>query len=117
MATLKENLHAAFHEPNTRIYRIVQGLVWALIVLSIALLVVEAIVPDESNARRILDQVDRAVLTLFALELFLTWQTARLWSDEDLMMRTALIDHPNSLRAQQYVANQQMSRSIIRRFL
>ncbi|MBT8108696.1 MAG: hypothetical protein KJP17_10695 [Gammaproteobacteria bacterium] len=48
------------------------------------------------------------IVVFFALELFLTWQSARLWSDEDLMMRTALVDHPHSLRAQQHVANRQI---------
>ena len=33
-------VHAAFHEPNTRAYRLVQGLIWGLILLSIILLVV-----------------------------------------------------------------------------
>jgi len=46
MMTLVDGLRSAFHEPNTRVYRIVQGAVWALIVLSISLLVVEAVVPD-----------------------------------------------------------------------
>jgi voltage-gated potassium channel len=71
MATLNTRLHAAFHEPNTRIYRTVQGSIWALIVLSIALLVVEALLPDGSPAERVLDQVDRVVLALFAVELLL----------------------------------------------
>jgi len=44
MRTLFVNLHAAFHEPSTRIYRVVQGTVWGLIVASIMLLVVEMLV-------------------------------------------------------------------------
>ena len=45
------------------------------------------------------------LLLFFCFEAFLTWQSARLWSDQDLMMRVALVDHPDSLRAQQHVAN------------
>jgi len=33
------HIHAAFHDSRTRIYLVVQGAVWALIVTSIALLV------------------------------------------------------------------------------
>ena len=39
MSALVATLHAAFHEPETRVYRYVQGTVWALILLSIVLLV------------------------------------------------------------------------------
>ena len=52
MRTLFDNLYAAFHEPGTRIFRVVQGAVWALIVLSISLLVVEAAVPENSAANQ-----------------------------------------------------------------
>jgi voltage-gated potassium channel Kch len=71
VATLNTRLHSAFHEPNTRVYRVVQGSVWALIVLSIVLLVVEAFLPGGSPAREALDHVDRVVLALFAVELIL----------------------------------------------
>jgi voltage-gated potassium channel len=71
MATLSARLHSAFHEPNTKTYRVVQGCVWALIVLSIALLVIDALLPDESPAGPVLNQIDRVVLVLFAIELFL----------------------------------------------
>lgn len=59
------------------------------------------------------DQLRRVVplvlVLFFCLEGFLTWQSARLWSDPDLMMRVALVDHPDSLRAQQHVANMYIS--------
>ena len=42
---------------------------------------------------------------LLCLESFLTWQSARLWSNEDLMMQVASVDHPDSLRVQQYAGN------------
>jgi hypothetical protein len=68
MSTLFDGLHAAFHEPNTRIYRIVQGTVWALIVLSISLLVVEAVVPDGGAADPTLRRLDRAILLIYLAE-------------------------------------------------
>ncbi len=71
MKTLADALHAAFHEPGTRIYRVVQGGVWALIVISIALLVVEALFPEGSRAAPILRRLDRLILVLFAVEIVL----------------------------------------------
>jgi tetratricopeptide (TPR) repeat protein len=51
------------------------------------------------------------VLILFiGMECFLTWQSAASWGNEDRLMQTTLIEHPNSLRAQQYVANQYIAR-------
>jgi voltage-gated potassium channel len=66
-----KHLHAAFHEPETRIYRIVQGFVWALIVLSILLLVVEAVFPETVAASVVFQTVDRVILGLFAVEILL----------------------------------------------
>jgi Trk K+ transport system NAD-binding subunit len=63
--------HAAFHEPETRIFRIVQGLVVALIVLSIVLLVVEALLPDTSTFDALLRLLDQVILWTFAAELLL----------------------------------------------
>lgn len=64
-------IHAAFHQPGTRIYRVVQGTVWGLILLSIALLAVEALVPADSPLAPFLRTIDRVVLLLFALEIVL----------------------------------------------
>ena len=53
-----------------------------------------------------------AYLGLFlflCLESFLTWQSARLWSNEDLMMQVASVDHPDSLRVQQHAGNKFIS--------
>jgi len=77
MSTLPDKLYAAFHEPATRIYRVVQGAVWALIVLSISLLVVEAMVPDNSTAGPVLQWLDRAILILFSIEIVLRVATFR----------------------------------------
>jgi voltage-gated potassium channel len=77
MKTLIDGLYATFHEPNTRIYRIVQGTVWALIILSISLLVVEAVVPDGSTADPLLRRFDRGILIIFAVEIVLRIGTFR----------------------------------------
>ena len=59
------HLHAAFHEPSTRAYRVVQGTVWALILTSIVLLAVETLLPDAHPSVRIVRRVDRGVLVVF----------------------------------------------------
>ena len=46
------------------------------------------------------------IALFFCFEAFLTWQSAKLWSNEDLMMRVATIHRPGSLRVQQYAGNQ-----------
>ena len=71
MSALSAGLHAAFHEPRTRVYRVVQGSVWSLILLSIVLLVVEGLLPEDSTAVGLLRYVDRIVLAIFALEVVL----------------------------------------------
>ena len=46
------------------------------------------------------------LVLVLCFQAFLTWQSARLWGNENLMMAVALLDHPGSLRARQHVANQ-----------
>jgi tetratricopeptide (TPR) repeat protein len=50
------------------------------------------------------------LIVFVSMECFLTWQSAATWGSEDRLMQTTLIEHPNSLRAQQYVANKYISR-------
>ena len=64
-------LHAAFHRPRTRIYRVTQTIVWVLIVFSVALLLVEATLDLSPGARAWLATVDRWILIVFAVELVL----------------------------------------------
>ena len=45
------------------------------------------------------------VALFLAFEAFITWQSAKLWGDEDLMMHVASVHHPDSLRVQQYAGN------------
>ena len=77
MSGLAEKLRAAFHEPNTWIYGAVQGTVWTLILLSIVSLVIEALLPDGSPAARVVRQLDRAILALFAGEILVRVGTFR----------------------------------------
>ncbi|MBZ0112037.1 MAG: ion transporter [Thermoanaerobaculia bacterium] len=77
MTRLLAHLHAAFHEPRTRIYRIVQGSVWTLIVLSIVSLAVEALLPDGSSAIPIVGWIDRILLKVFAVEIVIRIVTYR----------------------------------------
>jgi voltage-gated potassium channel len=71
MSALLNNLRAAFHEPATRIYRVVQGTVWGLIVASILLLVAEALLPETSRLKELVGGLDRVLLAIFALEISL----------------------------------------------
>jgi voltage-gated potassium channel len=61
-------LHAAFHEPDTVLYRWVQGLVGALIAASVGLFGIELWLGDLPP---VLVQVDQVILALFVIELVL----------------------------------------------
>ena len=69
MSVLLARLHAAFHQPETRLYRYVQSTVWSLIVASVLLLVVEAFLPESTGFLEILEAGDRVLLSIFAVEL------------------------------------------------
>ena len=71
MNVLASFLHTAFHRPDTRIYRCVDGAVWVLILTSIALLGIIALTPEGSSWNLALTRIDRAILVIFALEIFL----------------------------------------------
>ena len=71
MSALGSRLHAAFHRPDTRVYRVVQGGVWSLIVTSIVLLLVEALLPDGSPHASVVRGIDRVILACFAVEILL----------------------------------------------
>ncbi|MEE2791447.1 MAG: ion transporter [Acidobacteriota bacterium] len=77
MSVLVSQLHAAFHQPETRIYRFVQGTVWSLILASILLLVGEALLPGGTVVVEILAVGDRVLLSIFAVELLLRVATFR----------------------------------------
>ncbi|GJM24504.1 MAG: hypothetical protein DHS20C16_09190 [Phycisphaerae bacterium] len=71
MSTFAKILHATFHEPGTQAYRYVQGVIWALILLSILLLVVEVPLPEDNPATSVLRWADRVLLMIFTLEILL----------------------------------------------
>jgi tetratricopeptide (TPR) repeat protein len=62
-----------------------------------------SIVPILSKRLRGLLPLLIALIVTF--EGFLLWQTAIPWGNEDRLMQIAVVEHPDSLRAQQYAAN------------
>jgi len=64
-------VHGAFHVPTTQRYRLVQGVVWALILLSIVLLVFDGALGPEHPAAPTLKLMDSVLLMVFVLELIL----------------------------------------------
>ena len=77
LRTLVRQLHAAFHETESQIYAYVQGSVSALILVSILLLVMEAVLPEASGARVLISRIDRLLLSVFAVEILLRVGTYR----------------------------------------
>lgn len=73
----RDFLHAAFHEPRTRAYRVVEAFVWVLILLSIVVLILEPFFAEGSPADDILERVDRVILYLFSAEVSLRILTYR----------------------------------------
>ncbi len=76
---LRERVHAAFHRPDTRLYRAVHSAVYALILASLVLLVAELFVSPET--RETLLALDRAVLAVFTVEIalrILSWRPPEL---------------------------------------
>ena len=66
--TAFELVHAAFHDPETKIYRVVQGAIWGLIVMSITLLIIEPFLPQTTAVTRPFRLIDDVLLGIFALE-------------------------------------------------
>jgi Trk K+ transport system NAD-binding subunit len=64
----RDFLHAAFHDPRTQAYRVVESAVWTLIILSIVVLLAEPFFSDGSRGDQILRRIDRILLWLFAIE-------------------------------------------------
>lgn len=66
--SVRDFLHAAFHDPRTRAYQVVESFVWALILLSIAVLIAEPFFEEGSRGDMILRKLDRGILWIFAIE-------------------------------------------------
>lgn len=62
---MRRPVHEAFHEPHTQVYSVVQGIIWVLIFISVALLAIEAVFQPESVVYEI---VDRVLLIAFGVE-------------------------------------------------
>lgn len=77
MSSLPSHLHAAFHEPHTRIYRLVQGAIWGLILLSILLLALESLLPDSNPIDGVVRGADSVLLAIFAAEILIRVGTFR----------------------------------------
>lgn len=66
---MADTLHAAFHEPGTTLHRVVGGVVWALIVVSVGLFVAEiGVFGARSDEHSALRAIDRVILGLFIVE-------------------------------------------------
>lgn len=74
MKRLAAAVHAAFHRPDSGVYRWVQGTVWTLIFLSVALFLVELALVGRDGMEPWLDLLhgaDRVILWIFAVEISL----------------------------------------------
>ncbi|MCB9780628.1 MAG: ion transporter [Alphaproteobacteria bacterium] len=68
---LRDTVHDAFHAPSTDAFRWTQGVVWALIIGSVALFALELALPGAWWDNAVLRAVDRAILVFFGLEIVL----------------------------------------------
>ena len=66
--SIREAFHTAFHESGTRIYTVVESIVWVLIVFSIALLALEPFLEPGSKLAIAVRQIDKVLLWIFAFE-------------------------------------------------
>lgn len=61
----------AFHRPETKVYRYVQGVVWVLIALSVLLFLLDVLSAPAGRVRDGLRALDQAILWVFAVEITL----------------------------------------------
>ena len=71
MNRVYRGLRKAFHRPETKVYSVVESVVFVLIAVSILILVLETIPALGQRFRTVLDVADKVILGLFALELIL----------------------------------------------
>ncbi len=76
-SSARDFLHAAFHETRSNAYRVVETFVWVLVLLSIVLLILEPFFPAGSRGDIMLGGLDRAILSVFAVEVTLRILTYR----------------------------------------
>ena len=68
---IRERVYAAFFRPETGIYRIVQSVVWALILASVGLFIVDFSLGASYAGKSVVARLDRLILSLFAVEITL----------------------------------------------
>ena len=68
LTSLREAFHAAFHQPGTRINRVVETVVWTLIIVSIVLLATEPFLDPKGETLAIIKKIDKVLLWIFAFE-------------------------------------------------
>lgn len=66
-----DGLHAAFHQPRTQSYRVVNAAVWTLIAASIVLFLAELGLEESAPLDGLLETIDRFILGFFVAELVL----------------------------------------------
>ena len=71
MRKFGRRIQAAFHQPDTTSYRVVEGVVWALILVSVALFVVDLVLGDKHRWSESLIIADWIVLGLFGIEILI----------------------------------------------
>jgi voltage-gated potassium channel len=71
MNALAELVHTAFHRPETRLYKVVNGGVWLLIVFSVVLFLLELTTAIDLTTSSTYALVDRLILYLFGAEITL----------------------------------------------
>ena len=62
-------VYDAFFRPATGIYRVVQGVVWSLILLSVGLFIVDFSLGSSYTGKDVVARLDRLILSLFAVEI------------------------------------------------
>ncbi len=77
MSALAEALQSALHRPETRLYRWIQGAVWALIVVSVVLFVVHLALDEAHPLQPWLEGADWVLLLFFTVEIALRVATVR----------------------------------------
>lgn len=71
MNAAAELVHTAFHRPETRLYKVVNGTVWLLIVVSVALFLLELATTVDLTTSGTYALVDRLILYVFGAEIAL----------------------------------------------
>ena len=61
-------IHSAFHQPDNRIFKVVEPIIWAMIGLSILVLVIDLSLADDHQLKQTLTYIDRGFILFFTLE-------------------------------------------------